>query len=740
MYPRDGTLAADDTTAVDERNLTVVEPEGRLTQREIERFLQDLTWEQNDWRYVADREADYYDSKQLDAEILQLMEDRGMPPLVRNVIGPTIDGILGMEAQSRRDLKVVGVDDTEEAGLTADALNVKFNEAQRVGEFDRACGDAYKGQVTVGIGWMGVSRPLDPFEGQYRCESLHRRSMFWDFRARRPDLSDARYMIRKEWFDKDILKVIFPDKAEVIEQAANMWAQWDWEAATGGSPYHTAPLSTAYSQFTSTALEAFEWLDTDRERVALYEVWYKVPTPIQVMRLPERRVVEFDPKNRLHQGAVQRGAVLENTITKKVRLAYWLGPHQIMDIPTPYPHNQYPYIPFFGMREDRTGIPYGLIRRMMSPQDEVNARLSKMMWLLSAKRIEGDSDAFDMDHEELLEEAGRSDALILFDPNRQNPGDKPVIKTDHTLAKEQFQVMQDAEIFVQQKAAGTFAAFQGQDNEAQSGKAFERLIEQSATSLSDINDNYTYSRKQAGEQLLSLVKQDVLEGETVTVERKGKRMTVVLNNIGYNEETGLPYRSNHVAQIQTRVELEEVPKTAAYRQQQYDQLAEIIKSLPEQAQMAVLDLLFKVSDLPDRQEIIDRLNKMGVGESPDAENDPEVQARKKMQQRIEQLEMRERETQIEEREAKTAATQASIDKIMAEVQESQADTKKTKTEVKEILAKIEKIAAEIGVMQVDTATRVEDNRRQDEREAREADGQRFDQEQRKKEAQQSAST
>ena len=41
--------------------------------------LEDLRWEQNDWRFVADQEADYYDTKQLESEILTLMEERGIP-------------------------------------------------------------------------------------------------------------------------------------------------------------------------------------------------------------------------------------------------------------------------------------------------------------------------------------------------------------------------------------------------------------------------------------------------------------------------------------------------------------------------------------------------------------------------------------------------------------------------------------------------------------------------------------
>jgi len=57
-----------------------------------------------------------------------------------------------------------------------------------------------------------------------------------------------------------------------------------------------------------------------------------------------------------------------------LRLSWYVGPHFITDMASPHPHNHYPYIPFIGAREDETRIPYGLVRSMLSPQDEINFR------------------------------------------------------------------------------------------------------------------------------------------------------------------------------------------------------------------------------------------------------------------------------------------------------------------------------------------------------------------------------
>ena len=63
----------------------------------------------------------------------------------------------------------------------------------------------------------------------------------------------------------------------------------------------------------------------------------------------------------------------EPAVYRKLRCSIWFGPHLLQDADPGT--NKLPYVPFWGFREDLTGVPYGLIRSMMPLQDEVNARL-----------------------------------------------------------------------------------------------------------------------------------------------------------------------------------------------------------------------------------------------------------------------------------------------------------------------------------------------------------------------------
>lgn len=77
----------------------------KLTQQALETMLEDTRWE-TAWRAEADEACQYYDGNQLTPEIVQTLEDRGLAPLTRNLIGATINLVLGIEAKSKRDWRV----------------------------------------------------------------------------------------------------------------------------------------------------------------------------------------------------------------------------------------------------------------------------------------------------------------------------------------------------------------------------------------------------------------------------------------------------------------------------------------------------------------------------------------------------------------------------------------------------------------------------------------------------------
>ena len=625
--------------------------------------------EQPAWRTNADKEMDYCDGQQLDSAILQEMHKIGMPPAIEPIIGPTIDTVLGMEAKARKDFRVVPANDVSGDDVAL-ALNQELNLAERHSKADRSCSEAYASQIKVGLGWVEVSRDSNPFSlSKYRCRAVHRNEIWWDWLSREPDLSDARYLIRRRWTDIDIAQVMFPRHKELIEQVGTGWVGFtDSMLVDGGS---STGLAMYYGQERGWSVEEMEWRDIQARRVCLFEVWYRIYERGIVFRLPDGRVIELDKTNPLHLQAISMPNVeVIDTVLPRVRMAWMLGPYQLHDGPSPYRHPHFPYVPFWGKREDRTGVPYGLIRGMIFLQDEVNARIAKMHWGLAAVRTTRTEGAVIDDDEVFRNEVARVDADIKLDHRHMaEPGARFEVERDYQLNAQQADRLREAREAIR-RVGGISESFEGHDEQGRSGLAINALVEQSVQALADINDNFEAGRMQVGELLLAMIIEDMAGQETPVTITGGiinDDRQVILNQPQIDPETGIEYRTNNTEQVRIRVALAEVPSTPSFRAQQLAAMSEAFKSMPEKYQTITLPYLVNLMDIPNKEEIVEAVRQVSQVPTPE-EIQKQVDAAVEEALVKAQVAEKQRALDIKEREAdsKIKETDAKIEKTVAE--------------------------------------------------------------------------
>lgn len=654
-----------DITVGQERDGTPMNT-GKLSVRQFETYCEEIRT-QPAWRKVADKCADYYDGNQTDEETLSTIRGNKTSPYSANMIKPTINAVLGMEAKTRLDWRVAA--DSDDAQEVAEALSAKLHEAERETRADRANSDAYASVIKTGVGWVEVSDQSDPFKYPIRVASIHRREMFWDWHSREPDLSDCRYQLRQRWFDIEQACSYMPKQAHLIRASMS-----NWDGYYTRLMHDSQLLQIGWENEQRTSMHQYEWLDQGRSRVCFTEAWYRQHVRGYILRLPQG-VVELDLKNPVHAAAVGNGIVKpEPALYSKIFGSLWMGPHNLQD---GVRAKKYPYIQFIGYREDLTGVPYGLIRDQISPQDDVNARARKLLWLLSARRLRVDNDALDKtvnSIEDVIRELNRPDAVVVTNPKRLNQNGFEV-DNNIGLANQQFEVLQERKQAIQE-VAGVFNAMMGRDADVKSGVAIDSLVEQGSVTLAEINDNYRYARMQVGEAILDKIK-DQLSGHPVEVivGEAGKRKTIFLNQPVVDPETGLQALANDIARTKTKVALEDVPSTPSYRAQQLRQLSEVISSMPPQVQAVLAPFYMEATDLPKRREVATLLRKvLGV---PDGEDiDPE---KAEMAAKIEEL--------MQQLQAMQASTETAI--ANAKIDESKAKAAKTRAEALEVANRVE---------------------------------------------------
>ncbi|EKN6225262.1 TPA: portal protein [Yersinia enterocolitica] len=656
---------------------------------------------QPDWRTSANTACAYYDGDQLAPEVVAKLRERGQPLTQHNLIAPTIDGVLGMEAKTRTDLMVIADDPNEEMEIMAEAVNAEFADACRLSGLNKARSDAYAEQIKAGLSWVEVRRNDDPFANKFKVSTVHRNEVFWDWFSREADLSDCRWLMRKRWLDVDEVKGTFPDKAQIIDYSLNEWKGFVDTALADGQE---SDLMSAYEEYQSWSRESTEWVTSNRKRVLLQVIYYRTFQRLPILQLSNGRVVEYDKNNVMHAVAVATERVqVTMARVSRIRESWFVGPHFIIDRPCTAPQGMFPLIPFWGYRKDKTGAPYGLACRAIPAQDEVNFRRIKLTWLLQAKRVIKDADATEMTDKQLAEEIERPDGVINLNPNRANKttaADALNIQQDFQVAQQQFQVMQESMKLIQD-GLGVYSAFLGQDSNASSGVAISNLVEQGATTLAEINDNYQFACQQVGQLLLCYLLEELTKRRNypVVINRDDprKRKEVVLNAA---EEAGR--MNNDVSRLRAHIALAPIQQTPAYKYQLAQRLSEVIVGLPPQIQVSVLDMWVELLDLPNKQEFVERIRgALGTPKSPDEMTPEEQQAaqqEQQLQQQQQELAMREIAGKVAKLEAEAQRINAQAEREATLANGQRFNDAYTQAKTGQVLQEMQNVTEEIGAL------------------------------------------
>ena len=621
------------------------------------------------WRARADREDDYIDGNQLDTETLRRMRELGMAPVYENMMQPTINSVVGFEVKNRLDWRVTPERDERDSDM-AEAVNVRLNEAEKRSRADAACSAAYEGVARVGFACVYAGRSHDPFAYPIECDIVPRNEVRFDWRFKKRDQSDMRYLLRQSWYDADQIAMAFHDKAELVDKVSRCWTGIDAMFFEGGN---NTELKQGFADESRWTTQEQEWRDSYRRRLLLTECWYRRWVWVEIFTTRSGRVVEFDPENPMHVQAKAVGAIQpRRAMVSKVRLSWWVGPHKLADIPNPYKHGKIPYILFFGYREALTGVPFGLGRPMMPIQDEINARKTKMIWLLSAKRITMTEGATVDDEETVRQEAARPDAVHVLDAEKMRNGGIFKVESDFQLNSQQYQTLVDNRAAIKD-VAGVHSTFEGRDTGVTAGNALATLVDQSVQSLARLNDGFQYSRQLLGDLFCSYVIEDIgrEEAEIVVPSELGEPKRIKINTPAVDEATNTQYLDNDIQRAQLRVSLSDVPSTHSYRAQEAQMLSSMIQALPPDLQPMMLDIFFARSDYPERKEIVKRLRKQfgyGDREAPKTpEEAAQQQAEDQQKQAASQLQLRDAVATVAEKEAKAAKTGAEAQKVASEV-------------------------------------------------------------------------
>jgi len=639
-------------------------PESQKRLRKIEDWWYQARQAQALSRYEMALDQDFYDGLQWrDEDKLALLE-RGQLPLVFNRIKSSLDWIIGTEKRTRVDSKVFprGEEDVPLAEVKTETLKY-VSDVNKAG-FHRSA--AFRDAVIVGVGWMEDAIRNDPTDEPLYSRYESWKNIWYDHLSLERDLSDARYIFRSKWMDLDLATAMFPERAAQLSAAAwthDLWGNDDDEFYWLNNRLSAdGRIITRQSYFD----DAFN-SDNRRERVRLVECWYREPANVQVMRgFPRFEGMIFNQQDVVQLAVIEQGfASVYDALKMVVRCAMFIGgtltDHGclLQDMASPYRHNRFPFTPIWCYRRGRDNTPYGVVRNLRDPQEDLNKRRSKALFILSTNKMIADNNAFD-DWDEAAEEVARPDAIL-----KKRPGSEVQIINETDIA-ERHVMMEEADARYIQDVSGVTDENMGRQTNAVSGIAIQSRQNQGSLVTAEIFDNLRLGIQLQGELQLSLVEQFYDEPKKMRITgTRGQTRFIQINQPQIDPETGEDMTLNDITESQADFIVDEQDFRESIRMAMFETLMNLCGQLPPEITINILDLVIELSDVPGKDEIVKRIRKLNGQVDPDHQEDPnvqaELQARQQQEQQQAQLEQQMIQGTLEEQEAK-------IKKLLADVQ------------------------------------------------------------------------
>lgn len=630
--------------------------------RDIKTWFDQESERQASNRYQMAIDEDYYDNLQWQEDEAEILIARGQAPVVYNEIKAAIDWMIGTERRARIDYKVLArrKEGTEDAENKTSLL--KYLSDVNDSEFHRST--TFKDSIKAGMGVTEVGLRGDPTE-----EILFERYQDWrytlyDSNSVEQDLSDARYFFRWKDLDEDIALLYFADRADVVRasvknQGATDPTDWiqshrtdpseDWQPRTGRyQPYDGVPFTTS-----------------QRPIVRFVECWYRAPVLRKTFADGDLCGCKYDAQNQDHVAAASGGYGLYDRLEMEIRVVIYTSAGIVFEGTSPYRHNRIPFVVSWCYRRKRDNAPYGMIRALRDPQDGMNKRHSKAHWILSSNGIIMEKGAVD-DIEEVREEVARPDYVIVT-----NTGKRFDINRDGALAVEHIQLMQQDAEFIR-RIGGVNNENLGRQTNASSGVAIATRQDQGSVVTTEPFDNHRFAIQQIGEIELSMIEQFYSAEKTIRLlGGRGEDKFIELNTPDENGRI-----VNDITAMQSDFVISEQDYKSTMKQAMFESLFDIMGRMSQmgpdglKAALNMLDLVVEMADLPNKDELVNRIREINGQKDPDAADDPEVQ----------KAEAAATQQQVEVMDMQKQAAQANLMMLQAKVEQLVQQNKKVDVE------------------------------------------------------------
>lgn len=602
-----------------------------------------------DTRRLQEKCRQYRDGDQWTADERRVLAKRKQPCITDNKIGDKCDTVLGIEKQMRTDPKAYprnpSPEDEQSAEAATDGLRFVADQCTYKTSVRKPAADNLQVEgICAGQVIVEKRRGQPP---RVLMEHIRRDRVYYDIHSLKDDFSDKTYCGYFTWMDQTVAEEDWPEGKDALDSSTGSTSQSGPDASLDDKPRYTLTSGK-------------------RKRV---QVFYHY----------------FLKKGRWYEAVWCRGGWLEKPKPCEYKDEYG-QPYCCMEIQALY--------------RDSDGNPYGKVKRDLDLQDEHNKRRSKMLHLLSAKRIKMRKGAVtdeDGGIKKIRDEIHKADGVIEINGSPEDL----VIEDNLAEAEGQWRLLQQTDIALSQ--TGPNAAIMGTSGDI-SGIAKARDQQAGQLPISPLFDALDawelrmyrqvwcrirqywtapmWVRVTDDEQKIKWVglNQPVLMGDMLArqaaqnpefqqlppeakrgiVEEIARRSES--QSQYYDDKTGNPMRTNDVAQMDIDIIIDRGQDVVTVQQEEFEILARIADKRPD----VPFDVIVEMSQLraTTKKRVLERMK---------GGDDPAAQQQAQFQQMMQQLQALITKATLRKTEAEADKAEAGAEKDKAAAVESHID-------------------------------------------------------------------
>lgn len=533
-------------------------------------------------RKDSERDRDYVDSKQLTADELSTLRKRGQPPVIDNRIKTKIDYLVGLEKQQRVKPKAFPRTPRHESDADGATEALRFVSEEQDYQTKRSA--VWRNMLVEGSGGIGVSvEEAVDYGGQPGIE-IKLRKLSWDRIFSDPhsselDFEDAGYKGLVVWMDYDDAVNQYPDAKDILETTMD-----------------SAPSDT-YDDKPKFSL----WADKKRKRVRICQIW--------VRRAEQWYFAEFT-----------KGGILKAG-------------------PSPYKTDKGESDDEFVFQSayvDRDNNRYGLVREMITLQDEINKRRSKGLHLLNVSQVVYEDGAVE-DINEFHRQSVRPDGKMKVNPGALS--EKRIqFNTREDLAQAHFALLQEAKNAIDLKGPNaTEMGDKTQGSSAASGRAIMASQQGGMIQIGDLMDGLRHLDKRVYRKIWWRIRQFWTAEKWIRVTDDEQNVKWLGLNVDPQQMQMLMQQSpdaaqkiagvvGSVAELDCDIIIEDAPDSMTPQIEQFQALTEL-KKFDAGNELPFKAIVRAMPNLKDKQAFLKDMEQAEAAKAPQAQAAQQIQVR-----------------------------------------------------------------------------------------------------------------